>query len=191
MGSSWPPPWSSSPGVELDSSGNKSTYTDAVQVLRSRVDPENRVLAGQDFRHALSLWPSTSDIWRYLFKLLMAVTVLARRLFSYNQLQDGLRYSLIKSPAISGAISYQQLCITARHEEKRLNELARCQQYQKDVSKKEGNRKRDSGARPQQTPTTGGKMVKPHGEPRQCYICGATDHLARSCRKKKTVNWAD
>ena len=49
---------------------NKSTYTNAVQVLRSRVDPE----AGQDFR-ALSLWPSTSDVWRDFFKLLVAVTV--------------------------------------------------------------------------------------------------------------------
>ena len=38
-------------------------------------------------------------------------------------------------------------------------------------------------------PTDGGKTVdrrEPQGEPRQCYICGAADHLARSCRKKKT-----
>ena len=31
----------------------KSTYSDAVSSLRSRVDPGNRVLAGQDFRHAI------------------------------------------------------------------------------------------------------------------------------------------
>ena len=52
---------------------DKSAYSDAVQVLRSRVDPENRVLAGQDFRRALQdLWPSASDVWRDFFKLLMA-----------------------------------------------------------------------------------------------------------------------
>ena len=41
---------------------DKSTYTDAVTVLRSRVDPENRVLAGQDFsKRVLSLWPMSGD----------------------------------------------------------------------------------------------------------------------------------
>jgi hypothetical protein len=31
---------------------DRSTFSDTVRSLRSRVDPENRVLAGQDFRHA-------------------------------------------------------------------------------------------------------------------------------------------
>ena len=31
---------------------DRTTYDDAVMSLRSRVKPENRVLAGQDFRHA-------------------------------------------------------------------------------------------------------------------------------------------
>ena len=50
----------------------------------------------------------------------------------YSQLQEGLRYNLA---AVSGADSYSQLCIAAKHEEKRLNELARRQHYLKDVGK--------------------------------------------------------
>jgi len=41
----------------------------------------------------------------------------------YGQLQEGLRYEIIKSPAVSGAISYKGLCTAAQNEEKQLMEL--------------------------------------------------------------------
>ena len=47
----------------------------------------------------------------------------------YGQLQEGLRYTLMKSPAVSGARSYQELCVAARNEEQRLNGLSKRQQY--------------------------------------------------------------
>ena len=48
----------------------------------------------------------------------------------YGQLNEGLKYSLTKSHAVSGASEYQQLCIAARNEERRQSELLRRQQYQ-------------------------------------------------------------
>ena len=54
----------------------KSTYSDAVSSLRSQVDPGNRVLAGQDFRHAIqtaqSRWLTMSVVWNDSSRLHMA-----------------------------------------------------------------------------------------------------------------------
>ena len=172
----------------LISTEDRMTFVDAVKSLRARVDPENCVLAGQEFRHAIQ--ESDESVPRYIRRLerlfQMAygrdrLRVEIREILFYSQLQEGLRYTLIKSPAVSGADSYGQLCIATRHEEKRLNELARRQQYHKENSKR--------AERPQLTTTTnssGKSSEKPQGEARRCYICGDPDHLARACRRRKT-----
>ena len=49
----------------------------------------------------------------------------------YGQLQEGLSYSLMESPSVSGAQSHRELCITAKKEERRLAELKKKQQYLK------------------------------------------------------------
>ena len=149
--------------------------------LRSRVDPENRVLAGHSDMRRRSLWQSTSVA---LFQAAYGrdgLSVETRRTLLYSQLQEG-QYVLIKSLAVSGADSYTQLCIAARHEEKRLNELSRSQQYLKDVGTKG-----DAGGRSQQNSTNkpSEKRGENRGEPRRCYVCGDTDHLAWNCKKKK------
>ena len=41
----------------------------------------------------------------------------------YGQLQEGLSYSLMESPSVSGAQSYHELCIAAKNEERKLAEL--------------------------------------------------------------------
>ena len=41
----------------------------------------------------------------------------------YGQLQEGLRLSLIRSPSVSGAMTYQELCMAAKHEEKGCEEV--------------------------------------------------------------------
>ena len=53
-----------------------------------------------------------------------------RNTLLYGQLNEGLKYSLIKSRAVSGASEYQQLCIAASNEERCQSELLRRQQYQ-------------------------------------------------------------
>ena len=46
----------------------------------------------------------------------------------YGQLNEGLSYILIKSPAVSGALNYKELCLAAKRVEIRLAELKTKQQ---------------------------------------------------------------
>ena len=52
-----------------------------------------------------------------------------RRALLYAQLQEGLKYVLMKAPAVSGAQEYKELCVAAKNEERRLSELSKRQQY--------------------------------------------------------------
>ena len=51
----------------------------------------------------------------------------------YGQMQEGLRWELMRSPNVSGALAYRELCVTAKGEEHRLAEVKKRQQYQKQV----------------------------------------------------------
>ena len=48
----------------------------------------------------------------------------------YGQLQEGLKYSLMSGPAVSGAQSYKELCTAAKNEEKRMEGLKKREPYQ-------------------------------------------------------------
>jgi hypothetical protein len=137
----------------LISSEDRSTFADAVRALRSRVDPENRVLAGQDFRHATQEGTeSVADYIRRVERLFQVaygrdrLSCETRDILLYSQLQEGLRYNLIKSPAVSGAGSYKQLCIAAKHEEKRLNEASLPPALSQGHQKEGGGRRPTSAA---------------------------------------------
>jgi len=54
----------------------------------------------------------------------------------YGQLQEGLLYTSMQSPTVSGAQSYRELFLAAKNEEKKLAELRKMQQYLKDVNSK-------------------------------------------------------
>ena len=54
-----------------------------------------------------------------------------RETLLYGQLQEGLRLQLMRGPAVSGARNYQELCVAARNEEKRLADLRKRQEYSK------------------------------------------------------------
>ena len=47
----------------------------------------------------------------------------------HGQMQEGLWYEINKSPAVSGAWSYKELCIAAQNEEKWINDLKKQQNY--------------------------------------------------------------
>ena len=53
----------------------------------------------------------------------------ARDALLYGQLHEGLRYEVMKAPGVSGVDSYSALCIAAKSEERRLQELKKRQQY--------------------------------------------------------------
>lgn len=63
------------------------------------------------------------------------LTAETRDAFLYSQLQAGLKLALMESPAVSGSLSYKQLCIAAKQEEQRLVELKRCRQYHERTTK--------------------------------------------------------
>ena len=58
------------------------------------------------------------------------MSVEARDTILYGQLQDGLRVVLMKSPSVSGAMSYKELCMTA-HNEGQQAELRKYRNYRK------------------------------------------------------------
>ena len=84
--------------------------------LRGRLDPGGRALVAQDFRHAAQR--ENEAVADYISRL----EQLFRRAYGkegmsdetrdallHSQLQEGLRYELMKAPAVSGSHTYREL----------------------------------------------------------------------------------
>jgi len=89
-------------------------------------------LVAQDFRNAIQREKeSVSDYISRLERSFQvaygheSLTAETRDTLLYGQLQAGLKLILMESPAVSGSLSYTQLCAAAEQEEKRLLELKR------------------------------------------------------------------
>ena len=115
---------------------DKRNYSQAVQALQGKLEPVNKTLAAQDFRHISQTdHESVADFIRHLehtFKVTYGQDSMSqetRNVLLHGQLQDGLRYEIMKAPAVSGAQSYPELCLTSRNEKKRLLELKKRLQY--------------------------------------------------------------
>ena len=122
----------------LLSSDQRATYALATEALRSRLDSISKTVAAQDFRHATQReGESVSDFIRRLERTFRSaygrdlMSTETRETLLYGQLQEGLRLQLMRGPAVSGARNYQELCIAARNEEKRLADLKKRQEYSK------------------------------------------------------------
>ena len=113
-----------------------------------------------------------------------------RNALLHGQLQDELRYEIMKAPAVSGALSYPELCLASQNEEKRLLELKRRLQYHQPSAPTfrparatnasngtSGRRIRD--AQPPPDPQKGNDS-----EGRKCYLCGKSGHLQQNCKLK-------
>ena len=169
----------------LDSS-DKATLASAVKSLKARLKPGNKLVAAQDFRHLAQAEgkPVSKFISRLetLFKVAYGKNNMGpymHKVLLYGQLQEGLRYEKIKSPAVSGARSYKELCTTAYNEEKRLTGLKKRQNYTRCLPinfKRRSTPGSSYNSRPnmrQQTPE------------RRCYVCGEIGHLAIKCKQAK------
>ena len=113
----------------LLSSEEKQSFTTATQALRVRLDSESCALATQEFRNTLQRDKEcVSDYITRLERFQIAyghekLTPETTDAFLYSQLQAGLKLTLMESPAVSGSLTYKQLCVAAKQEEKRLIEL--------------------------------------------------------------------
>ena len=147
----------------------RESYETATQALRTRLDPGGRALAAQDFRHTLQRESeAVGDFVRRLERTFQIaygrdpMSAETRDTLLHSQLQEGLRYEILKAPAVSGAQSYKELCLAAKNEEKRQAELRKRVQYQSKQPKK------PSGL-PSSTPPP---KVAPGTH--RCYGCGRT-----------------
>ncbi len=109
-----------------------------------------------------------------------------REAFLYDQLQEGLRYDLMRRPSVSGALTYRELCMAAQNEEKRQAEMQKRKQYHKD-----GYALRPSYRNPEKTFAQRGQTTtQPKSSPQQiskgCYTCGKPGHSYCDCKVSKT-----
>ena len=109
----------------------------------------SKTLAAQEFRHATQgTQEAVSDYTLRLEKTFRRaygrdhMAEETRNALLYAQLQEGLKYVLMKAPAVSSAQGYQELCIAARNEERRLNELNKRQQYLRESAPETGTSRR-------------------------------------------------
>ena len=101
-----------------------------------RLDPGNKVLAAQDFRHTTQKEAeAVADFIRKLERTFRIAygsdhfTQETREALLYGQLQDGLLPDLMQSATVSGALTYRELCMAARTEEQRKAEMRKRRQY--------------------------------------------------------------
>ena len=102
-----------------------STFKVATKALRDRLDLDGKAVAAQDFRHmSQGVGELVADFVSCLEKTFRRayghenMSAETHAALLYGQLHEGLRYSLMKAPAVSGASSYAQLYIAARSEER-------------------------------------------------------------------------
>ena len=116
-----------------------------------------------------------------------------RDMLLYGQLQEGLSYTLMESPSVSGSKNYRELCVAAKKEERRLAELKKKQQYLKSdrsSSFSDSFNKRSLQKNYNSTQKSGVDWNKHKAFGKQqslrCYLCDSPNHLARDCHARKT-----
>ena len=111
----------------LLSTPGKATFATAVKSLSSRIDAGCKAVAAQDFRHLQQRDSEpVSDLIRCLDRTFRIAygrdskSTETRDALLYAQLQEALQYELMRAPEVSGCTKYQELCVAAKNEEKRL-----------------------------------------------------------------------
>ena len=169
----------------------KQSYQAAITEMQQRLDPGSKALAAQDFRHTVQeAKESVTDYIRRLEQIFRRAYGKERlsdethAMLLFAQLHEGLDDSLVKAPAVSGACTYQELCVAAKNEEQRQKELAKRFRYHRDEGMFcSGVAQRTFSSRLPHSSTIspGSTAIK-----RRCYICDSTEHLMKDCPARKT-----
>ena len=179
---------------------DRRSYQAAIKALKERLDPGNQTLAALDFRHtSQKISESVSDFIGRLESVFQTgfgqehLSNDTREMLLYGQLQEGLLYSLMESPAVSGAQNYKKLCLAAKREERRLAELKKKQQYlkgERPLTNNSANRPPSTSQNWQRTYRRTGnqgtiirKGRKPTEKKLRCYISDSPNHLACQCQQ--------
>ena len=185
---------------------DRRSYQAAIKALKERLDPGNQTLAALDFCHtSQKISESVSDFIGRLESVFQTgfgrehLSNETREMLLYGQLQEGLLYSLMESPAVSGAQNYKELCLAAKREERKLAELKKKQQYlkgERPLTNNSANRPPSTSQNWQRTYRRTGNqgtiIYKSEKEENQqkkklrCYICDSPNHLARQCPQQRT-----
>ena len=173
---------------------DRSTYAKATAALKEKLDPSRKTLATQDFRHlAQGRNEAVADFILRLEQTFRRaygfdkVGEETRHTLLHGQLQEGLKYSLMSAPAVSGAQTYAELCMAAKNEERRQSELVKRQHYQfKGAYPDSLPRERDRSSQQKQAYHQLTQNIPISQPQRRCYICNGTDHLAKSCKTYKS-----
>ena len=102
--------------------------------MQARLEFGGKAVAAQDFRHTVQGETElVVDFVRRLERVFRRaygrdrMSTETKETLLYGQLHEGLRYSLMKAPAVSGANTYQELCGAAKSEERCQRELIKRQ----------------------------------------------------------------
>ena len=156
-------------------------------------------MAAQDFRHVLQ--QSAEPVSDYIRRLERTFRrAYGREMLSeetrdtvlYGQMQEGLYDSLMRSPAVSGARNYQELCLSARNEEKRQSELLKRQKYRVGNPVRAPIAKGPLMGRPNNDRPPGASGTRPassstptrpsdNAKTARCWICEKVGHLSKDC----------
>ena len=148
--------------------------------------------AAQDFRHITQKEGETvNDFIRrleYTFCVAYgrdAMSTDTHNTSLYGQLQEGLLQEVMRTPAVSGAQGYSQLCIAAKNEEKRMAELRKRQAYRKSFTEEKKH-----GVNSHRTRSTTNSPASGSGSSntsrKSCYNCGSYSHLQKDCTSRRT-----
>jgi len=109
--------------------------------------------------------------------------VKTRSILMHGQLQEGLKYSVMSAPAVSGPQTYPELCLAAKNEERHRLELAKCKQY---VPR--STQYTDHYPREKHVQSTGNRSGTQSflATPCRCYICNGIDLIAKYCKAAKS-----
>ena len=177
----------------LLSQGDCNTLKAAVKTLSAKLDPGNQTLSALDFHHAMQ--KDSEAVADYIRRLECTfqigfgrgkMSIETRNALLYGQLQSGLAFELSKSPAVSGARNYEELCIAAKNEESRLAELEKRQQYERSRQIASARYSTSSSVLGSSRSIDAKQTGQSYKQSPRCYICNSPTHLARDCKTQRS-----